>query len=1358
MSGGKDIKIGHDKRPVSVVPRDEEFLYNFNDGSLLTDEFGNPLVTEVEQYFLADASSDRSTSVVFTKNPKDDIVKTIYSQVGIVTGTYGVDLDLGIKVKGGEIPVLQANGSSVVGVGSTVLQENQNVVTLNKFPSLVNVRTKDPVITTDKNNIYFPESEVSKISEINVGDKVSGVNIPTGSFVVNKTYDRISISEHVNTGTTTGELTFRRATKTQLQSNNVLKIEEQFAETSEVSTTLLGIDRAEVQLSLFSNVSSYGLNSNEWESYTRNEGVSNNDWETRNNSRYGQHYLSRIEEVTTESAIKLAAFPVPYSYPFDEDWNRVGAYRPNEWKSYLAFVQYGNDLYNFFTRDNYSSAFVNKFLNPDIVKRDPNNLNKVIYKSSDSSSGNAKYDIAFAEIDDWTETWRDLSRGILDPILGGLITDANLKGRLKDGSTRHGVIYETGASEYDTTNTTPGYFSTYDRYAAIQSRRVFRYQPGRISGFTFGLRSSVEVTPGVSLEWGAANETDQYMFKIYNGQLSIIRRSKVPLSPDVLTRNGLDPTNTISVNIDGTTYETVQPEIESGDPYDVDEDPDSATFNQRRKYHTIEIKRDNFNGDALNGNGPSGYNIQADNVTMWKIEFGWYGAIGARFYAYIPAGVGDARWVVVHTLVIENSLDGPCLRDSYFRFKYSLKITDNRGIRQPQFLYKYGASYYIDGGDEGTSKIFSASTGLLAKNISSSAETSVIGVKPKEFITNSTGKKIGNRKLIIPTKMNVSADTLTEIKVKTCKGCPGHSHVFTPGVVTGKTGRKIQIEFVGSGDRANSVILDANNNPIVGLGTFFTEDDIGAKLIAPSIFNAYITAMDGNVDTTYQYGGKPRYNSVKVYGWGPGFDGYPDFNESGSRNIGGAKVIDYGRVDEITGSVGVTSTVALSTDSEQNIYPHEVRLSNYDVEFASDLPLTGSEININFLNPISKDGISSYKGDTHFADFLIGVTDQKPQITSGSQDLLGWDVPWTDYSLGYDQPKVGSGITSKLPKDQILFAEHTHSFASINQDGFEQSEEFSNGSHKCRMNQDVRIPRVPDPSGGECSTVKITINQPVGIATVNQLYGQNPAGGTSDPNQYYIFTEGKIGDGINDFLDGEVAWEQSDGSLGDGGNFSAKYQQNEPVSYFVDGVEYQYIKVSASVRQAAAFGNGNADGNDTNIRLLARPVKLTASRQGRNSIKLKLFKFNPFPLFLVGKLMDNAKIHNISISEKNTSFQKTSSPKLYISQGSVGSIDNANNNTSNFSIPPTNFIPATRLSSAAIDTQNEQPIRKSVTRDIFYVGENEVKEVDMTKIFGVDRNVITPDNLNIEATFLTAKQLGTGSNKTVQLNLNYKEQ
>ena len=46
----------------------------------------------------------------------------------------------------------------------------------------------------------------------------------------------------------------------------------------------------------------------------------------------------------------------------------------------------------------------------------------------------------------------------------------------------------------------------------------------------------------------------------------------------------------------------------------------------------------------------------------------------------------------------------------------------------------------------------------------------------------------------------------------------------------------------------------------------------------------------------------------------------------------------------------------------------------------------------------------------------------------------------------------------------------------------------------------------------------------------------------------------------------------------------------------------------------------------------------------------------------------------------------------------------------------------------------------------------------MTKVFGVDRNVITPDNNNIEATFFTAKQIGSGSSKFAQSSLNYKEQ
>ena len=98
MNGGKDVKIGHDKRPVSVVPSDEQFLYNIANGEILTDEFGNPLITNVDQYFLADATAERSTSIVFPSQAKESQTRTLIRTVGIETGTYGVNFDVHVVV------------------------------------------------------------------------------------------------------------------------------------------------------------------------------------------------------------------------------------------------------------------------------------------------------------------------------------------------------------------------------------------------------------------------------------------------------------------------------------------------------------------------------------------------------------------------------------------------------------------------------------------------------------------------------------------------------------------------------------------------------------------------------------------------------------------------------------------------------------------------------------------------------------------------------------------------------------------------------------------------------------------------------------------------------------------------------------------------------------------------------------------------------------------------------------------------------------------------------------------------------------------------------------------------------------
>ena len=209
MNGGKDVKIGHDKRPVSVVPSDEQPLYNIQSGEILTDEYGQPLITEVDQFFLADASKKRATSVVFPSDPKDKYKQTKVTQVGVSTATYGVDFDVNLAVVNTgftteALPVLQVGGGAI-GIGTTtpgqapkVLQVGGGTVTFTPSLNHVEVKTVEPrSIDNGKNSLYFPDEDLSYISGVTVGNKVSGHNIPDGSFVVDKKHSKVVISGDV---------------------------------------------------------------------------------------------------------------------------------------------------------------------------------------------------------------------------------------------------------------------------------------------------------------------------------------------------------------------------------------------------------------------------------------------------------------------------------------------------------------------------------------------------------------------------------------------------------------------------------------------------------------------------------------------------------------------------------------------------------------------------------------------------------------------------------------------------------------------------------------------------------------------------------------------------------------------------------------------------------------------------------------------------------------------------------------------------------------------------------------------------------------------------------------------------------
>ena len=132
----------------------------------------------------------------------------------------------------------------------------------------------------------------------------------------------------------------------------------------------------------------------------------------------------------------------------------------------------------------------------------------------------------------------------------------------------------------------------------------------------------------------------------------------------------------------------------------------------------ISVKRP---GDPVVLNGQvvedvSVYDIDFSKVTMWKIEFSWYGAVGALFLCYVPVGSGEARWVRVHHMRASNQLDVASLGNATLPITYLTHNGLQSGLTTGSRLVKYGASYYIDGGDKGTVKLLSKSTDYAKSN------------------------------------------------------------------------------------------------------------------------------------------------------------------------------------------------------------------------------------------------------------------------------------------------------------------------------------------------------------------------------------------------------------------------------------------------------------------------------------------------------------------------------------------------------------------------------------------------------------------------------------------------------------------
>jgi hypothetical protein len=131
------------------------------------------------------------------------------------------------------------------------------------------------------------------------------------------------------------------------------------------------------------------------------------------------------------------------------------------------------------------------------------------------------------------------------------------------------------------------------------------------------------------------------------------------------------------------------------------------------------------------------YDVDFTKVTMWKIEFSWYGAVGALFLCYVPVGNGEARWVRVHHMRASNQLDVASLGNATLPITYLTHAGPSNGLpgNGKSVLVKYGASYYIDGGDKGTVKLLSKSTDFSKSVAYSGIKTTVASAPAQNYFS-----------------------------------------------------------------------------------------------------------------------------------------------------------------------------------------------------------------------------------------------------------------------------------------------------------------------------------------------------------------------------------------------------------------------------------------------------------------------------------------------------------------------------------------------------------------------------------------------------------------------------------------------
>jgi hypothetical protein len=1106
-----------------------------------------------------------------------------------------------------------------------------------------------------------------------------------------------------------------------------IPVEEQFSETSEVSSSLLGVPRAEEQLSLFSDVSTYGLDEDNWNYYTFSGNSSPAEWYNKENPIFGSRQNPAFYEGSEEQALYLKSFPSQYTFPGSTiAENRSTA--TETMKSYMNFIAMGRYLYNIFEPINPVFAESN-FLNSNIEVVNSQNTTiptataGAFIKESLSFNGDGNFfDVEYGP--DFQDSCNQIERYTY--IFGRMIDgDAGFPdlptNQYPQGPDFTDTDIGRAAREFLAKNCRPGGSSTSEKFAILQSNKTFRYQPGRASGFTFGVRQQTDTSSSASfIEWGCSNDTDEYMFQLRGSTFNIIRRSTIRMPDALLVRQGLEASD--------QSDKAIQPKgVGTGDAL----------------WETV-IPRTKFNGDSMLGSGKSGYILSFEDVTMYKIEFSWYGAIGAKFYAYAPASVGEARWILMHTFVIENGLGKPVLNNPDFKFKYLIYTADTATLKYPIYLYKYGSSYYVDGGDEGTINL----TSVTADSKEFTQRTPIIGILPKQELTNTAGDGILNFKKAYPTTLSVTSDKATRVDIESIAGSPDGVHYsYAPSLHNGTHALSRNLNFKFNGTVGSTIDLPTGNTVSGGnfvVGTVYKITSLGnttnqqwntaagtsgINYSVTGTYNCFTAATAGTgtgtvVDNILDI--KDDYGKIIADGIYNTYLRYNEFNKSSSPvyrkqgyNLVTGGDVRISKSQKMDGSVIDTSTGPTFSG----------KITNFHSVSTSTVPIQANNFKIHWLDPDSRASSTVYR---HFTDYAICIGEN-----------LGF-VDGTDGNkLKYTK---GDGTTVPFNFDDVISVKGSQVGTAINYSNKAEYVEWD-PSYGDRFDVDVRLPRPAGEDSGSVSAVKGEVRVVnYGVSSVEE--------GTGDFAGKFKITFSSSAPTASMFpLDSTGAVIPGTSEVGVNGEGLGIFYVTAPE--FNSSSQY-FIYVDENPNTFGGSRNIVTTGVQTKTITLTDDWQLADRFSQPQFTVSKAVKFNAQPLYLTIAMHDEAKVNSIVVEEITQDNVQVSTPK-FIKGDECPNLSIVASGLSSDVLSPSAFISEDKQSSIRFDTQTLNPLRPGVNIYSFFIAANIPAQFDLSNIFGRDRKGLARGLLNNQAVFLTASSVD-GSTGNIEMTLTAKEQ